>query len=74
MAGRPDKAGNATVATCTAVPLEPPPLVTIAVIGPVLVGSCESVTVSVVVVAEDTTPAAPLESVTRLVAGLAVSK
>ena len=63
-----------TVATCTAVPLEPPPLVTIAVKAPVLVGSCESVSVSAVVVAEVTTPAAPLESVTRLFAGLAASK
>ena len=48
-----------TAATCTAVPLLTPLVVTMAVSGPALVGFVENVTVSEVAVAAVTVPAAP---------------
>ena len=59
-----------TLATCTAVPLLTPPIVTIAVKLPADVGLVENVTVSDVAVAAVTVPTAPLLNVTALLAAV----
>jgi hypothetical protein len=57
-----------TVATWTALPLEPPSLVTMAVSGPALAGRVESATVNWVAVAAVTVPTALLLKTTVLLA------
>ena len=59
-----------TVATCTAVPLVFPSVVTIAVRFPAAVGVCVKVTVSEVAVAAVTVPVAPSLKVTELLPGV----
>ena len=63
-----------TVATWTAVPLDPPKDVTTAVSDPRLVGCVDNVTVKDVVVAEVTAPKAPRLNATVLADGVVASK
>lgn len=58
------------MATCTALPLLTPPLVTIAVSDPALRGLVENVTTRLVAVADVTVPTAPLLNVTVLLPGV----